>query len=284
MSDDHLVALDTDEWRVTAAPGHGGTLIDIRPAGVDANLLWQRAGESPRRVQGELGEPGPASISTFDQGLLIGGWFVMFPTAGQPGDDPAEPTWQHGWAPRRPWSVTMRRDAAFAMSLTYGDGRRCIRLRRVVSIRRSALIVSTLATHLGGAPLRYSAGEHPCLDRALFAGGTLEARNRDAPVIAVPIEPEPDGLARHRVFEAARRTVLITAPLLGGSLEITSDLPYAVLWERRSAAAGMDVIAWEPASAPGLGWSEACLADAVRVLSAGERTAWRTTLRWVRDR
>lgn len=284
MSGDHLVALDTDEWRVTAAPGNGGTLIDIRPAGVDANLLWQRASEPPRRLDGELGEPGPASISTFDQGTLIGGWFVMFPTAGQPGDDPEAPTWQHGWAPRKPWAVTMRRDAAFAMSLTYHDGRRRIRLRRIVSVRRSALVVSTLATHLGGEPLRYSAGEHPCLNRALFTGGTLEVRSRDAPVTAVPVGPEPDGLARHRVFGAGRRKVLITSPLLGGSLEITSELPYAVLWERRSAAAHMDVIAWEPASAPGLGWPEACLADAVRVLSTGERAAWRTTLRWRHDR
>lgn len=279
--DHDLIRLSTRDWQVLAAPGHGGTLLDVRPVGVEANLLWRRPGERARRLAETVGEPGPPSIATFDRGTLIGGWFVMFPTAGQPGDDLAEPTWQHGWAPRMPWTVTATGDDGFALGLTYHDGRRTVELLRELTVRRSSLVVSTRVRHLGGEPLRYSAGEHPCFDRALFVGGALEERTSGAAVpTPIPIAPEPDGLARHRKFGPGRRMVRMSAPRLGGSVEVRSDLRYAVLWERRSEAERIDTIAWEPASAPGLGWTDADAAGAVRVLPPGGRAAWRVALRW----
>ena len=85
---------------LSAYPSHGFVVSQLTDAATGTALLWTR--DMPvEPCRADLGPPGAASVGTFERDLLVGGWFVMFPTVGLP-DAAAQDRWMHGEAARLP--------------------------------------------------------------------------------------------------------------------------------------------------------------------------------------
>jgi len=255
--------------RVSIAPAHGCVIQAIDLGG--GNILWTD-GRRPRALE-QSEAVGEESAREFDEEVLIGGWFPMFPSAGVP----TATTQQHGWAPRVAWAVA-ERSATRAVCTATGpflDGG-IAEVTRTVELEPDALTVSSTVRNAGSGVRSFTWGEHPCFSRDLFAGG--HACFAGEPVAAVP------AYANRAAGHAARSVAGAAAGVVGRSLTIAlSDeagtLPHWLYWYNYAAAElpRADTLAWEPSTAAGLSVGDAIAADAVERLGAGQ--SFRASLR-----
>lgn len=298
---------------VRAHPGHGFTIGQLTDLGTGTDLLWAR--ESPvGRCSPDLGPPGDPSITTFDDDLLIGGWFPMFPTAGLP-EPGARSRWMHGEVARLPWTVTAADETSLTAQVdTPASG---FRVTRSVTLDEDGLAIRTWAVNRSGRHQEVTYGEHPCLSRRAFAGGRIHLRPvaaqvlppaqpdaaalRVGPITAWPraatlsggsldvgaVPDAPDGHHDHVAADLAEGVFAVDAPPLGRRLQFTVDrreLGHLLLWRHFSPPQrpGADVLALEPSSAPGRGFADATAAGAVRRVEPGGTVSFRVTASWSR--
>jgi galactose mutarotase-like enzyme len=306
------VVLHNPHLRVTAHPVHGFHITELTERAGGANLLWTR-NVPVTAVGSDLGPAGEASIRTFDDHLFLGGWFLMFPNAGLPSPDDPEPTWMHGEAARLPWQVVGHTAETVTAEVHTSD----FRVRRTLHLSGATLTVSTTATNTTSRPRDVSFGEHPCFDRAQFAGGRLEL---DAAGARVPIPqaqldaarfrpqriehwPEAhttsgtvsdaaampdnaDGRHDHISVDLADGTLALRSPVLRGRLRMdidTAHLPHALIWQHYRPTASPwngDIIAIEPSSAPGRTTADARTSGALRTLHPGEELQFEVRTTW----
>lgn len=247
-------------------PGYGCLISSFEVEGVE--FLYHRDGE--RSSLPPLGPRGRRSERDFDDGIFQGGWFPMFPVAGMPDDD----TWQHGWAPRVSWHVLQQQRGRLRTSVggdfLDGNGARVVREIRVTP---GVLTVLTSITNESHDVRTYAFGEHPCLPRDLFAGGTVVSPHR------VPIAGHADGSAGHAQWKTPALT--LAAPAGGASVTITAEgLPFGVLWSNFASEELKDVdcIAWEPCTSRGLGITDARGYDSLTRISPGETQRYRVRI------
>lgn len=280
------IVLDAgDGFTAVVAPHYGGVISSIRFSGLDEDLLWVRG--DPKRLPSlpdQHAVAGHESAVEFDTRIFLGGWFLMFPTAGQPAED----TYQHGWSGRVPWQVDAIRPHSVRLSATgaFGNGG-LSRVSRSIQLSREgemqSVIVSTLVENIGESDGVFTAGEHPCFRRAVFAGGEalLGAEKPEPIVVRIPVTA--DGRSRHNTAELLT-DVVIAAPLHGARLRHwqSAAYPHGTLWQNYSSTAlpDADVVAWECASAPGVRYQDARDADAEIVLEPGGTCSFEARLDW----
>ena len=255
--------------RASIVPAHGCLIHELDPG--TGNVLWTD-GRCPRALQ-PSGVVGEESAREFDEEILVGGWFPMFPGAGLP----TATTSQHGWAPRVTWSLVERTASRVVCAVTgpFLDGGTA-ELTRAIELESGALTVSTTVRNAGGGVRSFTWGEHPCFSRERFADG--RAVFAGEPLAAIPAHA--DGAAGHR----ARSAHGASAALVGEHVSIAltdaaGTLGHWLLWYNYAAAElpRADTLAWEPSTAPGLGVGEAIAAGAVERLARGE--SLRTVIR-----
>lgn len=310
-----VVLLSSDTIEVSCYPQHGFVIGAIRERADGRNVLWNTPNARFAPLNGELGPTGSASIKTFDQGILAGGWFLMFPTAGLPGD---QPVWMHGEAARVPWTVvSTTTDSVVCEVSTPVSG---FDLRRSVRVNGPEVRVETVAVNRSGETREVTFGEHPCFPRTEFAGGmamvvpdtavvssTADPTNAtlvsDAP-FDWPVAPRTnsastdlsripryaDGRHDHVELTVPLGAVTLTDAERGRIVELTWDsesMPHALIWQHFRPVGSPwdgDVFAVEPGSAPGRTLTEAISAAGTTRVGDGESLATWASLRVTRDR
>lgn len=294
-----LHTLRSADLLVTVAPEHGCTITGISLVDDATNILWSVPGVSARPLPAaDLGPPGSASAEYFDRSVLIGGWFPMFPSAGPTSDRIGG--WMHGEAPRLSWHT--EEVASGWLSATLQTPASGFLVRRMIRLAGDCLMIVTTAENASGEPRQVVAGEHPCFDRAVFAGGFIRA-TPGASVVASHADPANARLVEHAAFawpeaptsdgdsldlsrvpaesDGRHEHVLFQGidgiELVGPRHHVTmrwdaSDLPHALLWQHfrplGSPWAG-DVFAIEPMLAPGRTTQDAIDAGACRTIAPG---------------
>lgn len=254
---------------VAVVPAHGCLIHAIDPGA--GNILW-RTGARPRTLTPSA-VVGAESAREFDDSILVGGWFPMFPSAGVP----TPTTQQHGWAPRVAWTVVQHAETGLVCVAEgpFLDGG-VAELTRSILLDADALTVSTTVRNAGSGDRSFTWGEHPCFSRDHFAGGsTLFDGSQIATVPA-----RANGTAGHIARSAPGATVSVDGP--HGTVTLTDGdgtLAHWLYWYNYAAAelARADTFAWEPSTAAGMGVGDAIAADAVETLSPGD--TFRATLR-----
>ncbi len=255
-------ALRAGGVRVSIAPAHGCLIQGIELGA--GNILWTD-GRSPRMLAPST-LLGPESAREFDDEVLIGGWFPMFPSAGVPTPE----TQQHGWAPRVPWAVT-EHDETRLVCVAEGpflDGGRA-EVTRMIRLDPDALTVTSTVRNAGRGVRTFTWGEHPCFSRSHFAGGSAGIGRE--PLVAVPANP--NGAAGHITLRAPGAAASLGGPRGAVTLtDVEGTLAHWLLWINYAAVdlPRADTLAWEPSTAAGLGVGDAIAADAVERLGAGE--------------
>ena len=295
--------LETAALSVTCHPSHGFVISAIVDRASGQNILWNPPNAPLADLDGQIGPPGAESIETFDEGILAGGWFGMFPTAGLPGS--RSDLWMHGEAPRLPWVV---RDAtATSISCSVDLPVSGFHLERVVQLDGTRVTVSTTEVNQSGGPRSITFGEHPCFRRELFAGGRIVLQSGSHGWVATPEQPEaarfagdqpflwplvplttggvedasavpmfPDARQDHLVLKPAGSRLVVESPQLGCAVVIEYDplaFQHALLWQHFLPPGSPwpgDVFAVEPSSAPGCTFDDAVAAGAVRIIGDGE--------------
>lgn len=295
-----IVVLSNSNLQLETYPEHGFVISSIRHKKDPRNLLWNPPTATFQALSKTyLGPSGSESIDTFDQNLLTGGWFPMFPTAGLPGDMPNR--WMHGEAPRLAWDITDQKNGRVTCSMrTPSSG---FAITRMVSLEGDKVRVQTTAVNNSGTVQNVSFGEHPCFSRDFFAGGVIAANPfrasvtshgdplRDSLVefasFSWPNAPTVGGgmadLSAIPEFANGRQChVLLESPgsvsIRNSTVTVTASwdeeaLPYALLWQKFEPATGpesADVFAIEPSSSPGRTMSEAAEAGKVTAVAPGE--------------
>ncbi|MGW9269080.1 hypothetical protein [Microbacterium sp. NPDC055599] len=257
-----VYVLRAGEARVAIAPAHGCLIHELDDGAGD--VLW--ADGRPPRVLDPSPVVGEESAREFDEDILLGGWFPMFPAAGVP----TATTQQHGWAPRVPWAVVEHTETRVTCTAAgpFLDGG-VAELTRSVELEARALTVSTTVRNAGVDAGAFTWGEHPCFSRERFATG--RAVFEGEPVAAVPARA--DGAAGHLARSARGASAAVVGPR--GAVTLTDaagTLPHWLLWFNHASAElpRADTLAWEPSTAAGLGVGDALAAGAVERLGAGD--------------
>ncbi|MCC5948212.1 MAG: hypothetical protein JJT89_07120 [Nitriliruptoraceae bacterium] len=296
------MVLRTDRIEVTCSPEHGFVIGSLTTPQL-GNVFWNPPGASFAPLGDDLGPTGEASIGSFDRGVLAGGWFPMFPSAGPPGR--GHDGWMHGEAPRLPWSVTSSSDTHVRARLTTPVSG--FLLERELRVSGPVLRVETEAHNVSGAVRSITFGEHPCFLREVFAGGRLVMHPAAARVTSLA-DPPHASLAGEQDFpwpvatgidgdahdvsalpvDADGRHDHVEVALPDGVVDIldasatagvrlawdAAAMPYALLWEHflpGSSPWPGDVFAIEPASAAGRTRTEAIALGHEREVGIGER-------------
>jgi hypothetical protein len=303
----HAVQLENDSLRVECYPEHGFVIGSIRLADDPRNILWNPSSVSFAPLSTtDLGPAGEESIDSFDLHVLAGGWFLMFPTAGTPGN--STEYWMHGEAPRLAWNVVSSSSTELVCQLsTPVSG---FQIERSVCLAGSSVIVNTTATNNSGVVQEITFGEHPCFDRAVFRGGAVVTQPIHSETASVA-DPDNSTLIGGREFlwpQAPSKTggttnlsaiphqadgrhdhvsIRSAAPVLlaGAEIEIeldwdTGSMPYALLWQHfapNGSPWGGDVFAVEPSSSAGRTLTEAKASLSTTSIDADESIAfWMT--------
>lgn len=280
------ITLGNSAIEVECYPAHGFAIGAIRRRDSLVNLLWNPEGARFDPLTTELGPSGTASIDTFDRGILAGGWFLMFPTAGLPGVDAegvGAPQWMHGETARLPWKVLNQSGTSVQCEVRT----RHFLVQREVRLLGNEVRVSTEATNVSSSSQSVTFGEHPCFPRPVFGGGTVQLSAVEAAVTSIA-DPPNSRLAEREVFTWPQAPLgagglrdLSVIPeqadgrhdhvwlknvegrasivALSGELNVqlswdAKALPYALLWQHflpLNSPWGGDVFALEPVSAPG---------------------------------
>jgi hypothetical protein len=80
------LTITSNRIAVTSSPGHAYHITSVIDRSDGVELLWQPGCASPRVLGNDLGLAGGASVEISDQDLLLGGWILMFPSVGVPGE------------------------------------------------------------------------------------------------------------------------------------------------------------------------------------------------------
>jgi len=240
------IVLENDSTVVECSPGHGFTITSIFNKFIQKNILWEVPGKSTPNLDGDLGPSGNDSIKYFNDEILVGGWFPMFPTAGLPGEESNQ--WMHGTAPRLPWEVIYHDESTITAELTLNGSE--IKLTRTLKLVDSKVSVEMFAFNQSSEPVKITFGEHPCFDRKIFAGGRVRLSDQVNPWVEdvnfegsenqeitwnwSEIPDFPDGRHEHILFKAPSGHVEVTSAKFDISIQMnfdTSFLPYLLLWE-----------------------------------------------------
>jgi hypothetical protein len=298
---------------LSAYPSHGFVISQLTDVATGTGLLWT-ADTPVEPCPADLGPPGAASVDRFERDLLVGGWFVMFPTVGLP-EPTARERWMHGEAARLPWKLLgLTGTSAVAEVRAPASG---FHVTRSVQLDADGLTVRTVAVNRSDLVRPITYGEHPCLSRVAFRGGRLYIPARSASVLpcvepaaaTVPaglvadwprardgdghvvdlglVPPVADGAHDHVSIELSGGTVEISAPALNRRLQLTFDtsvLGHVLLWRhhaRPDRTGDADVFAVEPASDPGRSFPEAVAAGHVRMVDPDDRIEFGVRARWI---
>ena len=217
---------------VCVEPAHGMTITSIidRRTGID--LMWHE--ESPGALTPNIGPAGPISRDTFDETIMIGGWFPMFPTAGGPGS--RKDLWLHGEATRVEWNTDSATAETLLGNVTLPASN--LSMARRIEVSGRTVTVATVVSNATSERAMVTAGEHPCFD--------IEALDISALDIgAGPVKvPQDDKIAHHPGYATGRAEIHSEA--LGGVVALEWDqdqLPGLMVWRR-----GREVLALEPKS------------------------------------
>ena len=270
------LVISSDRLTVTSHPEHGFHIVSVVDRSDGVELLWQRGTASPRVLGDDLGPPGRPSVGTFDDDLLLGGWFLMFPSVGVPGSDDAE-HWMHGEAPRLAWTRLEHTGNQLRCSVRTTSAFEVV---RTLTVLGSTLTVDTSISNRSAEPLTWAMGEHPCFSRSAFAGGLVTSEN-ESTAWRIEIPMTPDHRQRHTVLPTGGGIIRIAHPARPAVLRVDSAFyPAMLVWEDYAGHPGNDVIAVEPATVPGRTTTEHTQAAAWRQLDPGRtaRTAVHLTL------
>jgi hypothetical protein len=270
------LTITSDRIAVTSHPEHGFHITSVVDRSDGVELLWQRGSASPRALGDDLGPAGAPSVDTFDQDLLLGGWFLMFPSVGVPGSGDAD-HWMHGEAPRLAWQRREHTESRVRCSLHTPSG---FEVARVLSVRGPTLTVDTSIRNLTTEPLTWAMGEHPCFSRRAFAGGMIS--EGDEPTgWQIGIPSSANARQRHTILSTGSGSIQFALPARGALLRVDPDFyPSLLVWEDYAGDSGRDVVAVEPATVPGRTTTEHTEAAAWRELGPGQivHTAVQLTL------
>ena len=281
-------------------PQHGFVITSISRAGKGRNILWNPPilDTSPLPIA-DLGPSGDESIETFDNEILAGGWFVMFPVSGLPGTN--QNLWMHGEAARLSWEVVSQsRSELVCRLLTPASN---FELFRKVTLNDRAVEVSMSATNLTGVTHEISIGEHPCFSRKRFSGSNLIAEPTRSQVTshadsasatltenlefdwpeAQKITGDSQDLSQVPLIADGRHDHInligvSEVKLAGGADDVTlswssKEMPNVLLWQHflpESSPWPGDVFAIEPTSAPGRTFTEAKASESLIKVGPGE--------------
>lgn len=304
------ISLRNEQLRVTCVPGHGALVTEIVPLAHGTNLLWRRR-NGPLH---DFAEPAvvAAGRDPFDDEVFAGGWFGMFPAAGIVGPEDA-PEQLHGTFPRYAWRVRERTEVLLRCALV-AEG---LSAERTLRIAGASVLLSTTVRNVGASPREVGFGEHPCFDRAAFAGGEVSliaergfltqevsepgahrfrpGQRFDWPFVverggglgrADAIPATADGTHDHLCIALAAPEVAIAAPPLGGRVVVRADIaktPYLLFWRHFRPPAspwGGDVFGIETMSTPGRTRADARAADGLTTLPPGGVLRWELEVRW----
>lgn len=297
MASPGTVVLLTDSFEIIVDVGHGFLIRQITHVPSQTKLLWERdlpvrSGVAPAAGLTALGPPGPMSVTTFDDRLLAGGWFVMVPSAGVPGTLDGQPTWMHGEAARLGWTVTEVQAARVEAEIYLPSSG--LHVRRNVQVFADGVRTDTVVTNPGRRPVTCTYGEHPCFAEDVFAGATLEAPLRgseagsrgDPETFLDGIDTLPtnaDGSHTHACLTVQRGAAVLRSDRGTVRMDWEADLlPNLVVWRHlqpEDSPIHGSVLAIEPMSAPGLGVDEAAPRDLTVLRPHGSRT-WSLSMSW----
>lgn len=270
------ITLSNDFLSVTCLPKHGFVISEIVDLPANRSILWNPPNPPFEDLEETLTASGEDSINEFDEKILAGGWFVMFPNALLPGSH--QDRWMHGEAPRLPWRV--EHFDGISVSCTVDLPSSQFRLQRVVSIDGPQITVRTNAVNESGEERQVSFGEHPCFKREQFARGRLlhGSRSELIPEIA-------DGRNEHTLIRSAVGVFELISPSSERSIQFSFDkntMRQLLFWQYylpESSKWPGDVFAVEPTSSCGLTWDEALETGSVTKVRPGEAVNWWVTLR-----
>jgi hypothetical protein len=270
------LSIASDRIAVISHPEHGFHITSVVDRSDGTELLWQRGFASPRALGGDLGPAGGPSVDSFDQDLLLGGWFLMFPSVGVPG--PADGDhWMHGEAPRLPWQRREHTVNRVRCSLRTPSGFEVV---RELNVRGPTLTVDTSIRNLTTEPLTWAMGEHPCFSRSALAGGVISEGDKSSGWhIGVP--STADARQRHTMLSTGSGSIQFALPGRRAKLRVDPAFyPSLLVWEDYAGGSGRDVVAVEPATVPGRTTAEHTEAAAWRELKPGQsvQTAVQLTL------
>jgi galactose mutarotase-like enzyme len=306
------VELASDAVRVRCDPAHGMVITEFRDDSTGANALWTRSGFTPATITRRIGLAGAPSIESF-MDLFVGGWFEMFPSAGLPGDATGALSVMHGEVARIPWDEVERSDSRLVCETT--TLRTPFGVRRTLEVVDSTLRARTDVVNLGGEPVPFLWGQHPCFLRETFRGGRIhmDVASGDVPdppfdepnsrlecgPFVWPLAPArtggaadlsqipdtADGRHDHILLRPAATSARITAPRLGREVLFEfGDAPHdtVLLWQDfrapgESLHGAIDTFTLEPSNNPGRFASDA---REPGVLDAGTSMHAELSLTW----
>jgi galactose mutarotase-like enzyme len=296
------LVIENEFAQVTCYPHHGFTIGSIVDKCLDQELLWRPSGSSFRKLTGGLGPSGPLSNDYFDEQILAGGWFTMFPTSGPvTGDDTR---WMHGELARISWDVVNHSPDQITCMATTPDTR--FNVTRTVTLRTRKISTSTTAVSTAPHDIPATFGEHPCFRREIFAGGKIDAERGSSAWVGSVGDPRHSQLQPHQTFlwpdalthdgsatdrssipigaDGRHNHVVIAPP--NGTVTLTTGtrsgvriswdtgtFSQALLWEHYKPASSPwdgDVLAVEPISAPSRTWDEAVAQGTTTIIRSGE--------------
>jgi galactose mutarotase-like enzyme len=203
--------------------------------------------------------------------------------------------------------VSARSPTSIATSVT--TIRTPFEAERTLNVIGRTISCTTRIRNRGREAAPYLWGEHPCFDRATFAGGAIEidgavfatpspahdppnsrlkdgqqgawpqATRADGAPFDVGVIPEqPDGRQEHLCVRPVKGSVRITSPRLDRAVTLDFDpagYPFILVWQNYRAPNGscwgaIDTFSVEPSNNPGLTSDDAFAADSVRWLAPGE--------------
>lgn len=223
----------------------------------------------------------------------------------------------HGEAARLPWHVDAQNSSRIQCSVSLL--RSPFDVVRTLSVEGSALTVETSIANTSSEVAFMTVGEHPCLDRQTFRGGSVSVDVRRATVPHPPtnnpcssIQPgsdvawpfatsilgpdqdvslipnQADGRLDHIEIAPRHGRVTITAPDYGATLALEYDqksFPHVLYWMNFRAPEASwgglgDVFAFEPMSAGGLSPSDADRLGQISKIEPGECWSHWIKLSW----
>lgn len=298
----------------TVLPHHGCMITELIPQGSGRNLLWARSNPPEHDLGHEIAN-GPA-IDQFDESVFVGGWFAMFPLAGLPGAGDTERA-MHGEIPRISWDVINRSPSSVTCRVRTPSG---FEVQRVTELLGSTLRVRTYAQNFSGSVQEVTWGEHPCLDRAVFAGGRLSASVSRSYLTSEASEPDAtrfqpgqsftwpqalrmdgvledvtlipaqsDGRHDHVCATLMLPKIEVTSPHMSGRIQILVDLKVTselLFWQHfrpPSSPWNGDVFGIEVCSAPGRTFDDARAAGATTLVEHGQVIEWGMSMEWMTE-
>lgn len=306
------MVLATEQLEVTCYPGHGFTIGSILDKTRGTELLWTVPHARFDDLDFELGPAGAASAATFDDGVLAGGWFPMFPTAGPTN---APDRHMHGELARIPWAVdAVSKEVLRCSTKTPRSG---FSVSRTITVKGGSIRVETQARNDSEDTQTVTFGEHPCFSRSVFADGAIEvvrgsrtwtstagdpsasrlpdgtlsqwplAEDRQGRVVDLTTIPaDADGRHDHFFVAPASLDVILAGRGDGPSISLRWDreqMPQALIWEHFQPAKGLwgaagDVIAIEPTNSPRRTFEEAAALGGLTEVLPNESISFWTSL------